>query len=97
MDPEISVAHIGKEFSISTREVHRQFAHKEDMSTFLDTLRSIRLAAAVRMLKDPGFAHISVSEIGYRAGFIDSAYFGRVFRKKMNCSPGIFSKLHQKL
>jgi len=96
MDSEISAALIARHFGISTREVHRQFSLSPEKSTFLEVLRAMRLTAAVRMLKDPHFSLLTISEIGYRSGFIDSAYFGRVFRKIMNCSPGVFAKAHQK-
>lgn len=95
MDADISAAHIAQEFGVSTREVHRQFALTQKGSTFLETLRAMRMTAAVRMLRDPNFSTMTISEVGYRCGFSDSAYFCRVFRKILGCSPGAFAKAHQ--
>lgn len=95
MNPDLTAAQIAQHFGVSTREVHRQFSLTPERSTFLETLRAMRLTAAVRMLKDSNFSTLTISEIGYRSGFNDSVYFGRVFRKILNCSPGAFAKAHQ--
>ena len=92
VNPDISTIHIANHFSVSTREIHRQFALATSGFSFLDTLRKMRMTAAVRMLKDPKFATLTIAEIGYRCGFDDPAYFGKVFRKFLGMSPGAFSK-----
>jgi AraC-like DNA-binding protein len=92
MNPELSVIDLAHHFMISPREVHRQFSLTSQGSTFLSILRAMRMAAAVRMLKDPKFSVLTVAEIGYRCGFNDSAYFGKVFRRFLGSSPGAFTK-----
>jgi len=94
MDPEICAIRIAQRFGISIREVHRLFAASSKDSTFLETLRSMRLTAAARMLKDDHFSKLSIAEIGYRSGFDEPAYFGKVFRHCMGCTPGAFAKAH---
>jgi len=96
MDSEISAMYAAQHFGISIREVHRRFALISQGSTFLGTLRAMRITAAVRMLKDPNFSALTVAEIGYRSGFDEPAYFGRVFRQALGCSPGMFAKAHNK-
>ncbi|KAF3999271.1 AraC family transcriptional regulator [Glaciimonas immobilis] len=96
MDAEISVTKVSEKFGVSVREVRRQFNLAPNNYTFFETLRSMRLDAAQIMLKDQEFSHLSISEIGYRCGFLDSAYFGRVFKKNINCSPGSFARYHKK-
>ncbi|QRX83413.1 AraC family transcriptional regulator [Glaciimonas sp. PAMC28666] len=90
MDPEITASGLASRFNISTKELHRQFANTADKSTFFSILRSMRLTAAIAMLKDSS-SKLTISEIGFRSGFIDSAYFGRVFKKFLKCSPGRFT------
>lgn len=92
MDTEICVDKIANELGISKREVHRQFKLSHSEFFFSGTLQTMRLEAAMKMLKDPTLSEISISEIGYRAGFSDPAYFGRVFKEKTSCSPGMYAK-----
>ncbi|MGZ9709300.1 AraC family transcriptional regulator [Glaciimonas sp. GNP009] len=94
MDTEISADKIANEFGVSTREVYRQFKLANSERTFLETLQSMRLGAAMKMLKDPNFLELTISEIGYRSGFLDPAYFGRVFKEKTNYSPGLYAKIY---
>jgi len=94
MDPEICATRIAQRFNVSIREVHRQFALSSKGSTFLETLRSMRLTAATRMLQDEHFSRLTIAEIGYRSGFDEPAYFCKVFRHCMGCSPGAFAKTH---
>ncbi|QRX83410.1 AraC family transcriptional regulator [Glaciimonas sp. PAMC28666] len=95
MDTEISADKIAYEFGVSMREVHRQFKLANSECTFLETLQSMRLAAAIRMLKDPKFSQLTISEIGFRSGFLDPAYFGRVFKEKTSYSPGLYAKRYR--
>lgn len=97
MDPEISAAHLAQHFGISVREVHRRFSRAQQGTTFLDALRELRMAAAIRMLSDRHFSALTIAEIGYRSGFSEPAYFGRVFRQMQGCSPGAFAKAHHRL
>jgi AraC-like DNA-binding protein len=94
MDPEICATRIAQRFGVSIREVHRQFSVSSKEASFLETLRSMRLTAAIRMLKDDHFSNLSIAEIGYRSGFDKPAYFGKVFRHYMGCAPGVFAKAH---
>ncbi|QRX83407.1 AraC family transcriptional regulator [Glaciimonas sp. PAMC28666] len=96
MDSELSAGYMASKFHISIREVHRQFSLSSNGSTFLGSLHTMRMRAAIRMLRDKNFATLSMSEIGGRSGFNESAYFGKVFRKNMGCSPGAYAKIHQK-
>ncbi|MGZ9709307.1 AraC family transcriptional regulator [Glaciimonas sp. GNP009] len=91
MDTEITTSGLASRFNISTKELHRQFRNTEEKSSFFSILSSMRLTAAIAMLKDPSFSKLTISEIGFRVGFIDSAYFGRVFKKFLKCSPGKFT------
>ena len=50
-------------------------------------IKSIRLNEAKKMLMEREY---SVSEIAYRVGFNDPAYFSRSFKKKFNASPSSF-------
>lgn len=95
MDSELTAEYMASQFHVSIREVHRQFSLSSNGSTFLETLRDMRMKAAVRMLKNKNFAKLPISEIGIRAGFHESSYFGKVFRTMTGSSPKSYAKLHQ--
>lgn len=52
--------------------------------TPLDYVAQQRLAAAEALLAD---TDLSVREVALRLGFIDAAYFGRLFRRHRGCTP----------
>lgn len=95
MDSELTAEYMAGQFHVSIREVHRQFSLASNGSTFLGTLRDMRMKAAVRMLKNKNFSKLPISEIGIRAGFHESSYFGKVFRTMTGTSPKTYAKLHQ--
>ncbi|KAF3999270.1 helix-turn-helix transcriptional regulator [Glaciimonas immobilis] len=97
MVPDMCVMRLAQNFNISLREVHRQFASNLEEKTFLESLRTMRMTAAIRMLKDDHFSTLTIAEIGRRSGFDDPIYFCKVFKKITGCAPGSFSKAHKKI
>ncbi|NVM89659.1 AraC-like DNA-binding protein [Variovorax sp. SG517] len=90
-DPDVSAAKLAARFHVSVRYVHKVFASAGGGNTFLDVLQHERLEAAVRMLRTASVSHTLVSQIAYRCGFSDPAYFGLVFRKRYGCPPRAFA------
>ena len=67
------------------RYLHRLF--KEDGTTFGAYVLGLRLVRAEQMLGDPRCADLSISAIGYDAGFGDLSYFYRSFRRRFGATP----------
>ncbi|MBL0373262.1 helix-turn-helix domain-containing protein [Rhizobium sp. KVB221] len=80
LDPEL----IAGECGISIRYLHELF--RDTNQTLGQWIRDMRLEAAREDLlttRNP----LSISEICYRRGFSDQAYFSRVFKSKFDLSP----------
>lgn len=91
-NPEIGVATLAAQFSVSTRYVHKVFLNAGKGETFLDTLRLERLEAAARLLRTAVQTHTGVSDIAYHCGFSDPGYFGQVFRRKYGVPPSEYAR-----
>ncbi len=74
-DPESSVAYIARHFGVSVRKVHRRFSKAPQEVTFCNSLRTLRMPAAVRILGALRFSVLTTSEIGYHLEFSEPAYF----------------------
>jgi AraC-like DNA-binding protein len=57
--------------------------------TFSECLQSRKVEAAKRMLLDP---LASIAEVSAWCGFTSPAYFARVFRRQVGCSPREYSQ-----
>ncbi|QNK01324.1 helix-turn-helix transcriptional regulator [Dyella telluris] len=90
-DPGITAPAIASSLGISARTMHRALAKSED--TFGGLLMESRIHLAERMLGSPNFRHVSVAEIGKRAGFKDPSHFTKVFRRLRSVSPAEAQRL----
>lgn len=84
--PGYSVAACATEAGLSPRYIHRLFEADED--SFGTFLIHERLAAATRMLRHPGSAHLPTSTIATEAGFSDPSHFHRAFQSRYGMTPG---------
>lgn len=75
---------------ISKRYLHRILASAG--TTFNRELLEIRLERASRLLTDPRFRDLGVSEIGWRCGFVDSSHFARRFHLKFGITPSEYRR-----
>jgi len=75
---------------ISRRYLHALLASAG--TTFNRELLEIRLERAARLLNDPRFGDLSVSEIGWRCGFVDSSHFARRFHLKFGMAPSEYRR-----
>lgn len=84
-EPGLTAQTIARDLYISERTLHRYFARSG--STFLQHLMKHRMAVAERMLRDPRFDRITVSEIGRRVGLADTSHFIRQCRASLGITP----------
>jgi AraC-like DNA-binding protein len=84
-DEQLTPQSVADTNGISRRYLHALFARAG--TTFTRDLLDIRLDLAQRLLLDPRFRRMTVAEIGWRCGFVDSSHFARRFRIRFGHSP----------
>jgi AraC-like DNA-binding protein len=82
---DLSVSAVAQRHGVSPRYVQMLF--EREGTTFSEFVLAKRLSRAHRMLIDPRYLHIRVSEIAYSAGFSDLSYFNRTFRLRFGMTP----------
>lgn len=87
-DPDLAPARVADAEGISERYLQKLF--EGTGSSFTHYIRERRLQRTWADLSNPAEAHHSISEIAYRSGFNDSAYFSRAFRNRFGLSPREF-------
>ena len=89
-EPELSLANVAHENGMSARNLQKLFETFD--KTFSSYLRSRRLERCRDDLSTALLSQLSISEICYRWGFTDPAYFSRTFREHFGVSPREFRK-----
>jgi AraC-like DNA-binding protein len=84
-DPELSAERIGLSLGITARHVHRLL--EETTKTLYEHVLERRLVESYRLLTDRSSNALKVADIARRAGFVDPAYFNRVFRIRFGDTP----------
>jgi AraC-like DNA-binding protein len=84
-DPTLSPTTIAAAHFISTRHLHRLFAHRAD--TVAQQIQRMRLDRCRRELVDPRSDTRSITDISRRWGFPDLTTFSRAFRMTYRTSP----------
>ena len=90
-DRQITLAQTAQYLGISPSHLSREFL-KYTNEKPIHYLTKIRIENAVRMLHS---TNLKLEEISMKCGFSDCNYFGKVFKKYMNISPGEFRKQSQ--
>jgi len=85
MMPTLSVAYVAERLQLSPRYVQMAFA--DDAQCPSEYLRSVRLSACARMLRDPASARRSITQISFDCGFNSSAHFSTEFRRVFGMTP----------
>jgi AraC-like DNA-binding protein len=83
--PVVAQAH-----GISVRQLHRLFAVSG--TTIGDWIRHRRLERCMTDLQEESLAGVTVTEIAYHWGFIDSAHFTRAFKAKYGRCPNEYRR-----
>ncbi|MEO0368318.1 MAG: helix-turn-helix domain-containing protein [Pseudomonadota bacterium] len=79
----ISLKSLAKNFSLSQRSLNRRFLKATGM-TPVKYLQKIRYDMACDLLTK---TNLSIAEVAYRVGYVDSSYFGKHFRLLSSMSP----------
>jgi len=90
VEPELSLADVAAENGMSVRNLQKLFEAFD--KTFSNYLRLRRLERCRDDLSTSLLSQLSVSEICYRWGFTDPAYFSRTFRAEFGVSPREYRK-----
>jgi AraC-like DNA-binding protein len=90
-DPDLDPAAIAAAVAISPRYLHRLFA-TEGTSVGRYVLAR-RLERCGAQLRDPALAHLTVTEIAFRAGFGDAGHFSRTFRRHFGMPPSEYRRV----
>jgi AraC-like DNA-binding protein len=77
-DPDLGPTCIAAAHFVSTRHLHRLFAHRG--GTVAQQIQRLRLERCRRELLDPSADHRSITDVSRRWGFPDLATFSRAFR-----------------
>ena len=80
---DITLSDVAENVYLNPVYISKIFKDKTGM-TFTEYLTDLRIAAATRLLEQPG---IYVYEVCERVGYQNIKHFYKVFKKKMGCSP----------
>ncbi|MDF1572992.1 MAG: two-component regulator propeller domain-containing protein [Bacteroidales bacterium] len=86
-DEQFSVESLGEHVNMSVSQLNRKLNALIDQPPG-QLIRSLRLQRAADLLEQKAG---TVSEICYKVGFSDNAYFSRAFKKQFGCSPSEYA------
>ena len=86
-NPDFSVSEISGELNVSEVYLRRIFKRSSGITPH-EYLLNVRMKKAEELLKS---GYYNVSETASECGFSDAKYFGRLFKKKFNITPGRYS------
>lgn len=84
-DPDLSPEGVARHVGISKRYLQTLLAASG--TSFVAELNATRLERASEILADPRLAAVPIAEVAFRTGFLDPAYFTRLFRKRFGITP----------
>jgi len=85
-DPHFDVDQLETALNLSRMQLYRKLKSITNLSA-TEFIRQVRLRRAVQLLES---GHFNVSEVAYRVGFNDPAYFSRCFKKSFGKAPQEF-------
>ncbi|WP_282936124.1 AraC family transcriptional regulator [Paenibacillus sp. RC67] len=84
---------LATQVGISTRQMNRLF-NREVGTTIYNYVITKKMESAKLMLLD---TQLTISDIGYRLGYMDPHYFSNLFQSKTGVRPSAFRKLFSKI
>ena len=88
-NPDLSAQFIADELQVSPSYLSRSFK-KETGGNLSNFITEMRMQVAQKLLAT---TDLKTHEVAKRVGFIDSRYFGQVFKKIMRTTPSDYKKL----
>jgi AraC-like DNA-binding protein len=89
----IDMPALAAQLSISTHHLS-QVINEKTGSNFFDYINGYRVKEAMLMLKNPENSNLTITAIGFEAGFNSVSSFNSVFKKIMKTTPSRFRKLN---
>lgn len=86
LEPGLKVSDLAKPLKVSVNHVSETINGYANMS-FYDYVNGLRVDEAKRLLADDGIDHLSVTDIGYHAGFNSTSTFYTHFKKLTGLTP----------
>ncbi|MBC2777029.1 helix-turn-helix domain-containing protein [Parasphingopyxis marina] len=83
-DPNLSVESVAAAMRCSSRHLQAIFADQEPLGRYIWRTRLERCAA---VLREPGCAALSITEIAFSMGFSNASHFSRAFKARFGASP----------
>jgi AraC-like DNA-binding protein len=84
-NPELSIDLIAANLRCTKRNLHKVFSDRRE--TLSHYIRRLRLERCAADLANPELAGQSITELSYRWGFCNSAYFSRTFKERFGVPP----------
>lgn len=94
-DESLNLGKLGLLNNVSERYIQKIF--QEAGLKFSNYVRERRIDLCKRDLANPNYRGLSISEICFRWGFSDIAYFSRVFSQKIGVSPRVYREQARKI
>lgn len=88
---KISSGSAAEQCNLSSFQFSRLFKETYGL-TFQDYVLRFRIREACRLLKNPT---AEIADVAFLVGFNDPSYFGKIFRRYMDCSPSEFLESNQ--
>ena len=83
--PELTVTAVALRQRVTPRYIHMLL--EGEGTTFSEFVLNVRLVHAHRMLTNPRFAALTITQIAFASGFGDLSYFDRTFRRRFGATP----------
>lgn len=90
---ELDVQFIANELNISRSNLHNKMKLLMNMTTS-EFVNTVRINKAKELINED---KLTFSEIAYKVGYNDSAYFTRIFKKHTNKTPGEYRQMVKKI
>ncbi|WP_081830356.1 helix-turn-helix domain-containing protein [Rhodococcus sp. UNC363MFTsu5.1] len=84
-DPRLTIAQVASSINVSPRYLQKLF-EAEEYSVY-ELIRRRRVRWGVALLTDPGAAHLTISQVALRSGFVGLSQFSRAVRDITGTSP----------
>jgi AraC-like DNA-binding protein len=90
-DPELNPDRVAAALGLSSRYLYRLFSHEHESMS--ERIITGRLDGCAAWLRQPAYAHLSITEIAMTWGFNDPSHFSRAFRRHAGVSAREYRRL----